>query len=44
MFEPYGPASFMPVQRIHNQFVSCKIELDDEHVIVVCPLPRKMYL
>ena len=43
MFEPYGPASFIPVQGIHDQFVSYKVKLNDEHVIVVCPLPRKMY-
>ena len=44
VFEPYGPASYMPIQRVHNQFVSCKIELSGEHVLVVCPLPRKIYM
>ena len=41
MFEPYGPASFMQIQRIHNQSVSCKVELNTELVLVVCPLPKK---
>ena len=46
LFEPDGPASFMPVQRIESQFVSCKMELNNmmENVSVVCPLPRKIHL
>ena len=40
-FELDGTAMFMPVERIHCKFVPALDILQNEQVLVVCPLPRK---
>ncbi len=44
IFEPFGPAYFLPVQRIHSQFVAAISKLDNEEVLFVCPLQQKEFL
>ena len=43
-FVPMGPASFMPVMRIHNFCVACSISIDGETVIVVNTIVKKLFL
>ena len=40
-FVPMGPASFMPVMRIHN---FCVASIDGETVLVVNPIVKKLFL
>jgi hypothetical protein len=42
LFEIDGPASFIPVQRIHGKFVPAFDNINNENVLIVCPLPRKI--
>ena len=42
LFELEGEASFIPIQRIHGKFVPAFDNIQREHVLVVCPLPRKL--
>ena len=44
IFEPLGPASFIPVQRIQHKFVGTVQTWRRESVLVVLPLERKIYL
>ena len=44
IFEPLGPASFIPVQRIQRKFVGTVQKWKRENVLFVLPLERKMYL
>ena len=44
MHEPFGPASFIPVNRINNLCAVCPLTVAREKVLVVTPLKRKMYL
>ena len=44
IFEPLGPASFMPVQRIQCKFVGTVQKWKRENVLFVLPLERNMYL
>ena len=44
IFESFGPASFLPVQLIHSQFVAAISKLDDEEVLFVCPLQQEVFL
>lgn len=43
-FVPVGPASFMPVMRIHNFCVACSFNIDGETVLVVNPIVKKLFL
>ena len=38
LFEPFGPASFLPAQRIQSQFVAAFNSMTDEEVHYVCPI------
>ena len=42
LFECEGGASFIPVQRIHGKFIPAIDIFNGEHVLVVCPLARKL--
>ena len=44
IFEPLGPASFIPVQRIQRKFVGTVQTWRRESVLFVLPLERKIYL
>ena len=44
LYEPFGPASFLLVQRIHSQFVAASTKLNDESVLYICPLQQKVFL
>lgn len=41
-YEMEGPADFIPLQRIHSKFVPAFEVLENETVLVVCPMPRKL--
>ena len=40
----FGPASFIPINRIKNQVIVCPHVVNDENVFVVSPLKRSMFL
>lgn len=42
LFEREGDATFIPVQRIHGKFIPAIDLINGEHVLVVCPLARKL--
>ena len=42
--EPFGPASFIPINRIKNMCAVCPIQVERENVFVVIPLKRKVFL
>ena len=44
LFEPFGPASFLPVQRIQSQFVAAFNSMNDEDTLYVCPIPQKTFI
>ena len=44
LHEAFGPASFLPVQRIHSKFVGTKDIFDEETLLVVMPLPQKVFI
>ena len=44
LFEPLGPASFIPIQRIQCKFVGTVKKWKREYVLFVLPLERKIYL
>ena len=44
IFEPLGPASFIPVQRIPCKFVGTVQKWKGENVLFVLPLERNIYL
>jgi len=44
IFEPLGPASFIPVQRIQRKFVGTVQTWRRENVLFALPLERKIYL
>ena len=39
LFEPFGPTSFLPVQRINSQYVAA---INDEQGVYVCPTSQKL--
>ena len=43
LFESFGPASYLPVQRIQTRFVAAIDKLDVETLLVVMPLQQKIY-
>ena len=43
-YVPSGPASFMPVMRIHNLCVACEIDVDGETVFAINPIVKKLFL
>ena len=44
LYEAYGPASFIPVSRIKNISAVCPTLIDNEQVLAVVPLNRKIYV
>ena len=42
LFETEGEASFIPIQRIHGKFIPAIDMVQREHVLVVCPLMRRL--
>ena len=44
LFEPLGPSTFIPVQRIRCKFVGTVQAWRRENVLFVLPLERKIYL
>ena len=44
LFEPFGTASYLPVQRINTAFVAAVDKLDVETLLIVMPLPQKIYI
>ncbi|CAB4040576.1 Hypothetical predicted protein [Paramuricea clavata] len=44
MFECFGPASFIPVQRITRNFIAGYDKVNDETVLFVMPLARQIHL
>lgn len=44
LYEPFGPASFLPVQRIHSQYVAAFNKYNDEEVLFMCPLQQKVFV
>lgn len=42
LFEPEGESTFIPIQRISGKFIPAIDILQDEHVLVVCPLTCKL--
>jgi hypothetical protein len=43
LFEMEGPCTFIPIQRMHSQFVAAYDVIDKERVLIVCHLQRKLY-
>ena len=39
----FGPAMFMPVQRIKNRFACCSVKFNGEEKLVVSLIPRLFY-
>ena len=44
LHEVFGPASFLPVQRVHSKFVGAKNKFNEETLLVVMPLPQKVFI
>ena len=44
LYEPNGPANFIPIARIKNQCAVCPLKLAGENVLGIIPLSRKVYL
>ena len=42
LFELEGEATFIPVKRVRGRFAPVFGVIQREHVLVVCPLPRKL--
>ena len=44
IFKPDGPASFMPLVRLHRICVMCDIDIDGESLLAVNPITPKVFL
>lgn len=44
LFKPFGPASFMPLMRVHEICVGCKIDFKGEHLLAINPIRKKVLL
>ena len=44
MFRPFGPASFMPIEKIIDVCITCSVSMNDEVVIAVNPMRKKIFL
>lgn len=44
LFKPFGPASFMPLMRLHEICVGCEIDFKGEHLLAVNPIRKKVFL
>ena len=44
MFKPFGPASFIPVEKISEVCVTCDLSIDCENVIAINPMRKKIFL
>ena len=40
LFKPFGPATFMPVERIKEICIACDISINGEEVIAVNPMQK----
>ena len=43
-YKSYGPASYMPLIRVHEVCATCIINVDGENVVLVNPVRRKLFL
>ena len=43
MFKPFGPASFIPIDKILDVCVTCTMKVNDEVVIAVNPIRKFSY-
>ena len=41
LFKPFGPATFMPVERIKEICIACDISINGEEVIAVNPMQKR---
>lgn len=44
IFKPFGPASFIPVEKISEVCVTCNLTIDGESVIAINPMRKKIFL
>ena len=44
LFKTFGPASFMPLMRLYQTCVMCKIEVNREQVLAINPIRRKIFI
>ena len=44
MFKPFGPASFIPIEKISEVCVTCDLSIDGENVIAINPMRKKIFL
>ena len=44
LYKPFGPASFIPLMRIHQVCTSVEVELNHEKVLFINPIRSKIFL
>ena len=44
MFRPFSPASFMPIEKVIDVCITCSMLMNDEVVIAVNPIRKKIFL
>jgi len=44
LYKPFGPASFMPIEKIKEVCITCEIIVDGEYVLAVNPMRKKVFL
>lgn len=44
LFKPFGPASFIPVEKIQEVCLSCDVSINDEVVIAINPIKKRVFL
>ena len=44
VFKPFGPASFIPVEKIYEVCITCDLSIDGENVIAINPMRKKIFL
>ena len=44
LFKPFGPASFIPITKIKDICVTCKLMIGRELVLAVNPIRKKIFL
>ena len=43
LYKLHGPASYMPLTRVHEVYATCIININD-NVVLVNPIRRKLFL
>ena len=43
-FQPIGAASFIPLIRIHQLYITCKCNINDEQVLVISPIRKNIHI